>query len=559
MDESVPDAGAAMDGEAVDRDVSVLAALAVGRRSPDTLAADRWPALVALADRHRMGPMLEWSLRQARFALPSRSAAAVLTRSALRSARRYSVQEIAHHEISALLTRAAIPAIWLKGAALARTLYPDPTLRPMSDLDVLVSPEQCVAAVDLLCHAGYRLAALDQFGGSNVIQEPAAKSNHHYELIGGPADAVAVEVHFRLLAQNDELLPLESQALFWEHTEQALFDDGVAFTMLTCEANLLYLAAHAILQHGESETLLHYLDVHLLISKYAPDWRVLVDRAVELDWSGAVERALCKAARYFGTPVPEEVFRELIRGRTARERASTVLHSSGAGLRWERARGTLGGMSWGGRVRYVWGSLLPSAKYMRRKYDVREQRPLWRLYLHRWRDQAGDVLWALRKRKAGGSAGASPSMKALDSTSVIERLLSEKTPVSFRAGGQSMRPVIGDGDSVRVTPWQAGRIPRGSIVLYRRGAQLVLHRAVDISDEIVTVADAAVEGEARVPRDDVIGVAEHVRHGERIRRLDTRRARWFGLMWYRLRPARRVWSRIRNVNRKVRKEREAGR
>ena len=557
MDESVPDTGAAMDGEAVDDDVSVLAALVAGRKAPDTLAVNRWPALVALADRHRMGPMLQRTLKQARFALPSRSAAEVLTRSALRSARRYSVQEIAHHEISTLLTRAAIPSIWLKGAALARTLYPDPTLRPMSDLDVLVSPEQCVAAVELLCHAGYRLAALDQFGGSNEIQEPAAKSNHHYELIGGPADAVAVELHFRLLAQNDELLPLEAQALFWEHTEQAWFDDGAVFTVLTGEANLLYLAAHAVLQHGESETLLHYLDVHLLLSKHAPDWRLVVDRAVELGWSGAVERALRKAARYFGTPVPEEVFRELIRGRTARERASTVLQGAGAGLRWERARGTLADMSWGGKVRYIWGSLFPSRPYMRRKYDVREQRPLWRLYVHRWYDQASEVWASVRRRQVALQSRLSQPLEGRAMRArFIEALLIDKTPVLFKAGGQSMRPVIGDGDLVRVIPLHAGRMERGAVVLYRRGETLVLHRAIRVTDEIVTVADAAVEGEASVPQSDVIGLAEYTERAGRVRRLDTRRARWFGLVWYRLRPARRAWSRIRNLNRKERKERE---
>ena len=152
----------------------------------------------------------------------------------------------------------------------------------------------------------------------------------------------------------------------------------------------------------------------------------------------------------------------------------------------------------------------------------------------------------------GLSESLTPSMGRMDSTNIIDQLLSDKTPVSFRAGGQSMRPVIGDGDLVRVIPLKDEPVEGGTIILYRRGEKLVLHRAIRVSDEIVTVADAAVEGAASVPRIDMIGRAETVERGGRVRRLDTRRARWFGLLWYRLRPARRVWSQLKKVNRKER-------
>ncbi len=40
--------------------------------------------------------------------------------------------------LAALAAGAEIPVIVLKGAALAQTVYPDPALRPMGDLDLLV-------------------------------------------------------------------------------------------------------------------------------------------------------------------------------------------------------------------------------------------------------------------------------------------------------------------------------------------------------------------------------------------------------------------------------------
>ena len=522
------------------------------RLTPDAVEMDEWEALAELAVRHRVAPMLHWQLKQSGGdALIPPAVAETLSRAMLRAVRNFTLQEIAHRTLDERLHEAGIATIWLKGAALAHTIYPDPALRPMGDLDVLVPHDRCFAALDVLQREGYRMAALDQFRPSNHVPQPEAKTNHHYELVGGPSDAVAVELHFRLLAPNDELLPLEAQTWFWRQTQSVAFDEDRSFTSLNAEAHLLYLAAHAILQHGESEELLRFLDMHFLIERHPLDWERTAAQARVLGWSSALSEALRRTMEYFHTPVPSAVGQSLAQQADAADR--------GAGLRWKRARGTLAGMTLGGRMRYVMGSVFPSTAYMRRKYDVAGRRPLWRLYLHRWRDQAGDVLWALRKRRPSehtmargmlGSAGASPSIKYENSVSIIEQLLSDKTPVSFRAGGQSMRPVIGDGDLVRVIPLHHERMTGGAVVLYRRGDKLVLHRAIRVSDEVVTAADAGVEGEASVPLVDVIGMAETVERAGHVRRLDTRRARWFGLIWYRLRPARRAWSKLKNINRK---------
>jgi hypothetical protein len=53
-------------------------------------------------------------------------------------------------EILALLHEYAIDTLLLKGSALAYTLYPDPALRPMRDIDLLFRPEDAQRAHDLL-------------------------------------------------------------------------------------------------------------------------------------------------------------------------------------------------------------------------------------------------------------------------------------------------------------------------------------------------------------------------------------------------------------------------
>jgi len=59
-------------------------------------------------------------------------------------------------EILALFNRRHIPLLPLKGSILAPLYYPDPGLRPMADLDVLIHPENFAASAHLLAELGYQ-------------------------------------------------------------------------------------------------------------------------------------------------------------------------------------------------------------------------------------------------------------------------------------------------------------------------------------------------------------------------------------------------------------------
>ena len=61
-------------------------------------------------------------------------------------------------EAISALQRAGIEPIVLKGGALARTVYADPGLRPMTDLDLLVPPQAMERAGTVLASIGYRLS-----------------------------------------------------------------------------------------------------------------------------------------------------------------------------------------------------------------------------------------------------------------------------------------------------------------------------------------------------------------------------------------------------------------
>lgn len=59
-------------------------------------------------------------------------------------------------EILALFNRRQIPLLPLKGSVLAPLYYPDPAMRPMADLDVLIRPADFAASARLLVELGYR-------------------------------------------------------------------------------------------------------------------------------------------------------------------------------------------------------------------------------------------------------------------------------------------------------------------------------------------------------------------------------------------------------------------
>ncbi|MCX7670614.1 MAG: nucleotidyltransferase family protein, partial [Anaerolineae bacterium] len=58
-------------------------------------------------------------------------------------------------DVVVTLTDAGITPILLKGAALTQTVYADPALRPMTDLDLLVQREQVADALRVLAAQGY--------------------------------------------------------------------------------------------------------------------------------------------------------------------------------------------------------------------------------------------------------------------------------------------------------------------------------------------------------------------------------------------------------------------
>jgi hypothetical protein len=107
-----------------------------------------------------------------------------------------------------------------------------------------------------------------------------------------------------------------------------------------------------------------------------------------------------------------------------------------------------------------------------------------------------------------------------------------------------MHPTIRDGEVVLVRPLRKDDLRPGAILLYPETGRLGLHRMIRRSrpaGRVFLAADAAPRGGRWVAEPDLLGVAESVQHGDRVRRLDGPASRLTGLTRYAARPLLRIW------------------
>ena len=358
------------------------------------------PALLSAALRTNLAPLLLWAIKQRADPLDPALAAqlAPLQAQARQVAARYVLLKTVRAHVNATLAAAGIPALWLKGAALAETVYPQPVLRPMSDLDVLVPFERREEALAALKAAGYADETLNPLAAQVTAFLPPDETHHHYNLVGGPGGGVRVELHFRVARA---ILPdLAALDWFWSQAVEATNRAGAPLGFLTLrpEAHLLYLCAHALLQHGEAQTdLLHVYDLHLLATVCDLDWALIVERAAILRWTYPVERALTLAQEYFGTPLPAGVLEELRARRPADEDTGIVQQIGAGDTRWAQTVRGLRRLTPRQRIALVWWIIFPPRAYLRTRYQVRPGVPLLLYYPYRWWDQARGIARGVRR------------------------------------------------------------------------------------------------------------------------------------------------------------------
>jgi hypothetical protein len=374
-----------------------LGALVSQQISPEDVPQEAWPEIIGTALSHGLAPMLLWVTKQTAPGLVVEPLWTPVIRMTRKAGIQYVALDAARKRVSAALAAAQIPSLWLKGIALAHTIYPQPVLRSMSDLDVLVPFEQRENARQVVAGLGYHF----QDTGGQLLRPTEALQHsltHHYQL---NSDSVTLELHFRLLGGFDELISPENQTWFW--TQTLSIPDDPDFTILQPEAHLLYLMAHLSLQHKEEDSLLRqYFDLHQLVKSTDIDWDKTVEWAGKLGWSEVVERDLNRSVRYFSTPIPASVFTRLQENRSNDRSGGLSLRFQGKGSRWSRVAMKSKRLPLKDRVVYLFRLLVPPKPYMQARYGLSGNRFIYHFYLYRWFDVTQEITRAMWNRLKRG-------------------------------------------------------------------------------------------------------------------------------------------------------------
>lgn len=276
---------------------------------PDSLeAAARsldWERVLRRAEAERFAPILYAACRR----LPLRTDVLERLRRAWVASHRQHLLGLEQlRELLSAFEPESVPAIPLKGPALGEALYPDPGLRPFTDLDLLVPATDLARTLELLSALGYRHLE----GGRPLAYEVAYAGAACFVRRDKSPEDLPLDVHWRLLDHLSGSRAAEAD--LQEVWTRAIKVEGWGWPMLALcpEDLLLYLALHLAFHHALSG-IVWELDLALLLRRHggALDWEAVVERARRWRLAGALCFALRRVQERFGVGPPPTLLARL--------------------------------------------------------------------------------------------------------------------------------------------------------------------------------------------------------------------------------------------------------
>lgn len=191
--------------------------------------------MLRLANHHLVTPALAWSVRDA----PEIPTDAREFLDAILTLNRDRNRVLVDTLVSVLETwqPRGIPSLLLKGtASLASGLYPDPGMRILQDIDILVPADRAHEAVRLLIDEGF------------VPTHPEVDYSGHHHLVPQrhPVTGIPVEVHHHVLkSDHSAVIPVEAA---WRDARPCVVGGFATHTMGTT-TRFAHAVVHAQLQH----------------------------------------------------------------------------------------------------------------------------------------------------------------------------------------------------------------------------------------------------------------------------------------------------------------------
>ncbi|MBI5033880.1 MAG: nucleotidyltransferase family protein [Chloroflexi bacterium] len=335
---------------------------------PPQVSADEWAAIAQSASAHRLTPLLYETMLGLDDALQPPGALAEKLETVYHQTKITNwaaFRELG--ELLAIFRRAKIPSVLLKGAALAKTLYPGIATRPMGDLDILIRREDAKRMHDILLARGF-----------STMLEPSenfyTRFSYDQAYERGGQNPQVIEAHWHLfsLPYYRKRIPIE---WFWQRIMPIRVNDQPTH-MFAPEAQIMHLAAHAVLHH-QGHGLLALYDLALVLAHYREqiDWDDVIKAAHDFRLSGVLQSILGRTQKSWGVSIPDHVFERLAYSFGLSERILFAVNTAAR----VQARDVWDGMNLPdnqSRWLYLWHTLFPSRDYMQKRYDIADVRAL---------------------------------------------------------------------------------------------------------------------------------------------------------------------------------------
>lgn len=352
----------AMDGKSTDALRALLAGWLVGSQGctpADAVDAHGVDAILAACEREGVVSLVHARLVEmaASHPVPDELTRGLLARARTSAARSLLCVSEARR-VQRALNDASIPAIWLKGVALADWLYPAAVLRDYADIDLLLPDHATMLrAAEVLASANYVLVN-PHIAGDMVVHELLAWSEQwHLEL-----DLHWDVCNAALFANRLEWAELRAQAIPLSNLGEASLGLGPVHA-------LLHACIHRAVNHltGREDNLRWLYDIHLLAGFQRPvDWDGVCALAGSRGLATVCHDGLVSSSRWLGTRVPPEVI-ETLRAQAATEPLTSAQLRRWGGFQWATWRALRGHRQ---RLRWLRQLLLPDMAHLRFRYGA---------------------------------------------------------------------------------------------------------------------------------------------------------------------------------------------
>ncbi|PYS98219.1 MAG: hypothetical protein DMF63_16315 [Acidobacteria bacterium] len=196
-----------------------------------------------------------------------------------------------------ILSAHGVAAILLKGGAVGTMYYESAALRPMSDIDLLIKPEDFAKATEVLSEAGWDLQCNNPKLALQVINSCDFKNSAGEEL----------DIHWRLMR---DCWNADKNDLFWSGAVELEYKSLRTKTLCTTD-HLFHVCCHGARQNSLSPIRWVADAIMILRSHNEVDWQRLYRLGKLYRLSLTLFHALAYLKEGFDAPIPEEYFKSI--------------------------------------------------------------------------------------------------------------------------------------------------------------------------------------------------------------------------------------------------------